>query len=173
MTFNLRIAKVGAIVAVTAVSGCTPPSQTFALRCDVAIDEVAPTSASAGDSVVLTGTPFTSTYDSAVYVGTERADVLDVQRSNCSNCDLCRNQQSCTECSDCDACDTICSNECVETVTFAVPNVEPGVHALQLFNAHGQTSILDLTVESTGYQEQESDTGTDDSRLSPPPSSMY
>lgn len=139
-------------------SGCASATDIFALRCDVAVTEVAPQPAIVGESVTITGQPFTSVYDSAVYIGAERAEVIDVERADCLNCDTCRAQQGCTECSDCDACDTICSTECVETVTFDVPDLEAGEHALQLFNAHGQSPVLPFSVESTGYEGDSSDT---------------
>ena len=144
-------ATLGAAFCGLLLSACSTPTDIFALRCDVMVSDIAPQPAAQGEAVTITGTPFTSTYDSAVYVGAERASVLDVSRTGCDTCDACRAQAGCTECSDCDACDSICANECVETITFTVPDVEPGVHGLQLFNAHGQTPVMDLYVESTGY----------------------
>ena len=49
--------------------GCNTPTEVLALRCDVYVDQIQPQPAAAGESVQLTGGPFTSVYDSAVYVG--------------------------------------------------------------------------------------------------------
>ena len=148
------------LAALFAVTGCSTPTEIFALRCDVTVDDISPQPATVGASVTLTGTPFTSTYDSAVYVGGERATVTDVARTNCTNCDSCRIQNGCTECQDCDACDAICASECVETVTFDVPELPAGDYGVQLFNAHGQSPVLDLTIQSTGFEG--TDTGSSD-----------
>jgi hypothetical protein len=152
-------ATLGAALCVVLLSSCSTPTDIFALRCDVTVSNIAPQPAAQGEAVTVTGTPFTSTYDSAVYVGNARAAVVDVARTGCDTCDSCRSQAGCTECSDCDACDAICANECVETITFTVPDVAPGMHGLQLFNAHGQTPVMELYVESTGYPGRDSEEG--------------
>ena len=145
--------------------GCNTPTEVLALRCDVYVDDIQPQPVAAGESVQLTGKPFTSVYDSAIYVGNERAKVLDVDRSSCASCDACRTQSGCTECGDCDVCDRLCATTCTERVTFEVPSIPPGNYGLQLFNAHGQTKVLDFAIESTGFEASDTsaaDTGAVD-----------
>jgi hypothetical protein len=151
-------------LAMAAAGGCATSTEVLALRCDVYVNDIQPQPAKVGESVQLVGTPFTSGYDSAVYIDGERARVLDVDRSTCVTCDACRAQAGCTECSDCDVCDQICTNTCTETITFEVPDLEAGDHSLQLFNAHGQTEVLDFSVESSGFEESDSsdDSGAND-----------
>lgn len=140
--------------------GCSTPTEILALRCDVTVTDIQPQPAAAGDSVELVGRPFTSVYDSAVYVGDQRATVLDVDRSSCVECDSCRARSGCTECSDCDVCDRLCATTCTERIVFEVPGVSAGDYGLQLFNAHGQTKVLDFSVESTGFEATDT-SGTD------------
>jgi hypothetical protein len=147
------------------LAGCNTPTEVLAQRCDVYINDIQPQPVAAGESVQLTGRPFTSVYDSAVYVGSERATVLDVDRSSCAACDTCRGQSGCTECGDCDACDRICATTCIESITFEVPGIASGDYGLQLFNAHGQTKVLDFSIESTGFEASDTsatDTGAID-----------
>jgi len=153
-------------VALSAVlaAGCTTPSEILALRCDVYVAAMSPKTAEVGDSVTLTGTPYTSVYDSAVYVSDVRATVTDVDRDNCAACDSCRTNAGCTECGDCDVCDQECTVSCVETVTFTVPDVAGGVHGVQLFNGHGQSHVVELTVLGTSPVDDtgDGDTGAAD-----------
>ena len=51
----------------------------------------------------------------------------------------------CTECSDCDVCDRLCATTCTERIVFEVPGVPAGDCGQQLFNAHGQTRVLDFS----------------------------
>ena len=150
----------GFSLSLVGLVGCNTPTEMIALRCDVYVEDIQPQPVAAGEAVRLTGSPFTSVYDSAVYVGSERATVLDVDRSSCGACDACRAQSGCTECGDCDVCDRLCATTCTESVTFEVPAVSAGDYGLQLFNAHGQTKVLDFSVESTGFEA--SDTSSTD-----------
>jgi len=159
MTSSPSHAPLALAFAMSLTTGCTTPSELLALRCDVYVSSIAPETAEVGESVILSGKPYTSVYDSAVYVGNSRATVTGVDRDNCATCDACRVQAGCTECGDCDVCDQECSINCVETVTFTVPEVDGGVHGVQLFNGHGQSHIVELTVPASSPVD---DSGQDD-----------
>jgi hypothetical protein len=77
-----------------------------------------------GEAVAMTGTPFTTSWDTAVYVGGTRAVVDDVNRYNCDPCDECFDDHTeecpARTCADCDACDVLC-NACEEVATFVIP----------------------------------------------------
>lgn len=157
MTSKHAIFAVG--LATCGLLGCNQPTEIIALRCDVTVTDIQPQPSAAGESAKLFGGPFTSVYDSAVYVGESRATVLDVDRSSCFECDACRVRAGCTECSDCDVCDRLCATTCTESVLFEVPNVQAGDYGLQLFNAHGQTKVMDFAVESTGFEATDTSAG--------------
>jgi hypothetical protein len=171
MISKTAILRIAAMLSAMASAGCTTPTEILALRCDVYVDDLDPQIAEVGESVVLTGSPYTSVYDSAVYVGDTRATVTAVDRDGCTTCDSCRAQFGCTECGDCDVCDRECTVSCVETVTFTVPDVSDGDQRVQLFNGHGQSHVVELTVldtspvddsgnEDTGPADTGSDSGT-------------
>lgn len=146
------------------MSACTQPSEVLALRCDVDVDSMTPASAEVGDTVTLTGSPYTSVHDSAVYVGNARATVTSAERDGCTTCDACRLQAGCTECGDCDVCDYECSTNCTESVTFVVPDVPGGSHGVQLFNSHGQSrvEVLEVVDYSPVDDSGQDDTGSSD-----------
>ncbi|HCH63265.1 MAG: hypothetical protein CL927_17810 [Deltaproteobacteria bacterium] len=139
--------------------GCNQPTEVIALRCDVTITDIQPQPSAVGESAQLFGGPFTSVYDSAVYVGESRATVLEVDRSSCIECDVCRARSGCTECSDCDVCDRLCATTCTESVLFEVPDVSAGDYGLQLFNAHGQSKVMSFAVESSGFEATDTSAG--------------
>jgi hypothetical protein len=149
-------------VVALAFVGCNAETVGLAYRCDVAIEEVAPTSAYPGDAVALTGKPFTTSWDTAVYVGGTRAAVEDVNRDTCEECDACVADAECLldTCGDCDACDTLCQ-ACVERTTFVVPDVPAGETSVRVLNSHGESDpaifVVLAKVIDTG------DSGTDDS----------
>ena len=146
-----------AFLPITALllAGCTTDITVLASRCDVALDSVEPAQAWPGESVVVTGAPFTTSFDTAVYVGGERATVVSLDRDDCAACDDCRTDNGCNSCSDCDECDAICKTDCVETATIVVPGAAPGSTTVSLFNSHGESQAIPFTVLG------ESDTGTD------------
>ncbi len=150
--------------SVVGAAGCSTLPSNYALRCDVTLDSISPTNASPGDSVVVTGGPFTSTYDSAVYVGESRAVVDDVDRSSCYECDSCQAENNCSVCGDCDVCDAVCATTCIEALTFVVPDLPTGTYAVQLFNGHGQSNAATLSVQGTSTSESNptDDTGAQD-----------
>lgn len=136
------------LAAVPAV-GCDSADSFSPSPCDVSLSELAPQEASVGDEVTATGRPFTTAYDTAVYVGTERATITAVGREGCEPCDECLYEEVCTGCDDCDACDLLCSS-CEETITFLVPTLAPGSAMVRLFNRHGESNGLPLTVLGPG-----------------------
>ncbi len=114
--------------------------------CDVALLLVKPDSALPGAEAVVAGRPFTSLYDSAIYLDTQRATLTNLERYQCDQCDSCLENYDCNRCSDCDTCDRTCS-DCVETISFVIPDIEAGPHALRLFNRHGESNALEFVVE--------------------------
>ncbi|RME20263.1 MAG: hypothetical protein D6798_20865, partial [Deltaproteobacteria bacterium] len=140
------------------LAACITEGGSYAPRCDVTLGEPEPSPALPGDEVVMAGTPLTTTYDTALYVGAVRATVLEVTREGCDACDTCREDAGCSVCGDCDACDQQCREECVETVRFAVPtDLEGGTWPITLYNYHGVGGPVPIEVESA------SDTGGSDS----------
>lgn len=139
------------------VAGCTTTTVPVTERCDIDIVDVAPTTVAPGDTLVVTGRPFTTPFDTAAYIAGERAAVSEVDRTDCEACDLCRNQNSCTACDDCDACATECTVTCVETITLEVPPASAGTTDLRVYNAHGESRPAELVVTAAP------DSGTPDS----------
>jgi len=127
-------------------SGCQTAVNYLSVRCEVVLDELSPTEGYAGDPITVLGSPFTTHYDTAVYVGTSRATVSEVEREDCDACDECRGDEGCTACSDCDTCDLACAQTCNQWMLFEVPEVDPGEWDVQVFNAHGQSNTLTLLV---------------------------
>ncbi len=116
--------------------------------------------------MLTSGRPFTSAYDTAIYVGDARATIIELERAGCEECDECLTEQSCTGCDDCDPCDLLCT-ECLETVRFVVPQVDPGATVVRLYNRHGESNALPLEVlappTDTGADTGPTDTGSGDS----------
>jgi len=131
------------------LAACDDSSTAVSLRCDVVIASELPEQAAPGDAVVLTGTPFTTIWDSAVYLDQTRAQLLDVSRDGCDACDECRDDYDCNACGDCDACDTLCNEGCVETTTFEVPALAPGAYDVTLVNVHGVSPPVPLIVPAS------------------------
>lgn len=147
-----------ALVLAPATS-CSTDLATLSLRCDVVLTDASPSSALPGSEVVLTGHPFTSVWDSAVYVGDLRAQLTDLSREDCDDCDECREEQDCTACSDCDACDAACGADCVETATFTVPDAPAGPALVRLYSSHGASAPITLTVEAPPAETATGETG--------------
>jgi hypothetical protein len=122
-----------------ATTACLTDTVVVGDRCAVSLESVAPDPASVGQTVTLTGGPFTTAYDTSVYVGQRRALVLELARTSCNECDSCRDNNGCTECDDCDACDEVCAS-CEESLLVEVPEVEPGETTVLVFNAYGATT---------------------------------
>jgi len=142
--------------------GCSTTSVQLAQDCDVRLDVLSPSEGEAGTEVTAGLTPASTVWDTAVYVGSQRAEVLAVQREDCLACDECRSDNDCSECEDCDACDEQCDVECVETVTFKAIGNEPGTVQVSIYNGYGQSNPqpFSLTAPDTGGPADE-DTAAD------------
>jgi len=114
--------------------------------CDVLASAVAPTSAAPGADVAVTLTPVTTHWDTAVYLGGTRAEVVDITREGCDECDTCKEEQDCLACSDCDECDAICKADCVESVVFVVPSMPAGAADVIVYNGSGASNPVSLNV---------------------------
>ncbi len=136
----------------TFILGCVTQVETVISICNVELSSVEPQTALPGESVVVTGKPFSTDWDTAVYIGGEPALLTALSRDGCDDCDSCRETSECTPCSDCDACDQICKSDCSETATVEVPALENGQWPVQLFNSYGTSSTVPLTIgpEDTG-----------------------
>ncbi len=141
---------------------CSDETVSDVASCDVVLETLAPESGTIGTSVTLTGTPLTSHFDTALYVGGVRAEVSAVTRSGCNACDECRAEQACNACEDCDACDVECRVECVESLDFTVPDAPTGDQTLLLYNAHGSSNSLSFEVLASSVDTGASDTGASD-----------
>ncbi len=141
-------------------AGCDDDSYAVSLRCEVFLQDLSPVEASPGDTVTLTGTPFTNLWDTSVYVAGVRAELTEVDRESCETCDECREEQDCTDCSDCDACDVTCEQTCSETASFVVPALPAGAADVLLFNVHGESQPLSLLVLGVADSGQDSATET-------------
>ena len=148
------------LLALTLTCGCSDSTSSSNVRCDVTIRAIKPGTAEVGERVVLWGSPLTTPYDTAIYVGSTRATIADITRSSCAACDTCMDDEGCNLCGDCDACDLICQ-ECHETVDFWIPEVDPGTWSVQLFNRHGESDAQSFRV----LQAPATDTGGHDSGL--------
>lgn len=136
------------------LTACTSDTIRFSKGCHVALSSLTPSQAYPAEQVTIQGAPFTTAYDTAVYLDTERAEVVDVLRQECEACESCFTANNCLLCSDCDECDLDCST-CVETVVFSVPNLSPRDYEVRLWNRHGQSNALTLQIQGN-------DTGLDD-----------
>jgi len=146
------------------LTGCSQTTYTANELCDVLLTTATPTAASPGDTVILAATPLTTDYDTALFVGGVRAQITSVDRSDdCDICDACREEYECLTCGDCDDCDAQCDAECVETVTFVVPEVAPGETIVQIYNAFGGSQPLSLEILEAGSSTDDTgpDTGAD------------
>lgn len=112
-------------------------------------------SAAPGDEVRLTLSPLTEAWDTAITVGSARATVKSLERDNCDDCDDCRDSGGCTACSECTACETTCG-ECLESVTFVVPDLAAGTWPVTVINSHGTSVPVSLVVTA----KKSGDTGT-------------
>ena len=155
------ISRAIALFGLSLTAACDTSTTSVSLRCDVLLSSEAPQQAAAGDAVVLTGTPFTTIWDTSVYLDQTRARLLDVSRDDCDTCDTCREDYDCNACGDCDACDTICTESCVETTTFEVPAVAPGVYDVTLVNVHGVSAPVPLTIPAPAETGETGETGHD------------
>ncbi len=136
------------ITLLTVLLGCTTSTTASLPICDVALTIAEPSAGVEGDAVVLTGGPLTDTWDTAVYFGTTRALVSEVNRDSCGDCDTCRETNGCSACGDCDSCDALCNADCVETATVTVPALSSGAVDILMYNSYGVSTSLPFTVDT-------------------------
>lgn len=145
---------------------CTSTANVAPSVCAVDLTAATPAEAGPGETVVLSASPLTTIFDTAVFVDGERALINGVSRDNCDSCDACRaldldgnGSSDCAECGDCDSCDRLCEESCAETIEIVIPEtVEAGARAVQVFNAFGVSGTLTLNVV-----ENQTDTGSSSS----------
>ncbi|MFH1467895.1 MAG: hypothetical protein ABIO70_26150 [Pseudomonadota bacterium] len=143
------------------LAACSTTDSTSSAPCDVTLAAVSPSEGLPGAQVAVTGRPFTTPYDTALYVGTARATVLGVTREGCEAWDECLEAEDCSGCDDCDPCDALYPG-CVEAVDFTVPDVEAGQVTVRIFNRHGESDGLPFEVLAPPSDTGTQDTGTQD-----------
>jgi hypothetical protein len=146
--------------------GCNEAATIEQYRCDVRIAALSPSSGSPGEAVTVTGTPFTTSWDTAVYVGGTRALVDEVNRYDCDPCDECLDEHiddcKARMCADCDVCDVLCT-ACTEVATFVVPDVAAGETSVRLLNSHGESNGMPFVVAAKPVDTGDSGNETGDS----------
>ena len=166
-------------------AACGTQTYDLAEDCDVRAAELSPAEAAPSERVSATTSPVTTIWDTAVYVNDSRAEIIDIERTNCEACDQCMVDEGCLACDDCDACDVICRSECVELINFIVPEIAPGTARVSIYNGHGRSNSLALLVTArndTGSPDMadsgdadsgiEVDTKGHDATIKPPPSAL-
>lgn len=140
----MRLLVRAGVVAAIWLTGCPDPEvpgfDSCAIEATLSTDEGLP-----GEVVSVTGSPFTETYDTVATVGSVRATVLEVNREDCLFCDACHLVEECLECEECPACDEACA-ECVETLSFVVPEIPPGRTSVVLTNRFGSSPAIRFRV---------------------------
>ena len=108
--------------------------------CDIS-GTLVPTSGLAGDTVRVSGGPFTTTWDTIIQVDGAQAEILDISfDGDCTDCLICKDSEI-----DCTQCDEECVS-CVESIGFIVPNVSSGDVSVVLTNAYGSTGSIPFQV---------------------------
>ncbi|MCB9682236.1 MAG: hypothetical protein H6733_12285 [Alphaproteobacteria bacterium] len=121
---------------------------------------VTPDIARPGDTIVLSGGPFSTTWDTTARIGGEVADVVDVDRTSCVPCDACRSDNDCTSCDACTDCEALCAS-CEETTSIVVPALPSGRWPIVIFNRHGGSDTAWLAVIGDDTDAPDTDTDTD------------
>jgi hypothetical protein len=142
-----------------------------------------------GDTVVASGGPWTTSWDTRVEIGGVPAPVTAVTRNSaCGECEVCREEAECLICGTCiggeldearriecfgdpfdDDDDGLCG-QCEETVTFVVPAIAPGSTTLVLITANGASSpqpFVVLAVDDTGDTSDTASSSTGDTGVMP------
>jgi predicted metal-dependent enzyme (double-stranded beta helix superfamily) len=122
------------------LAGCSTTSVDLAKDCDVRLASLTPASGSPGETITAVVHPVTTVWDTAVYMGSNRAEVVDVDRTGCEECDQCKKENECNECEDCDACDVTCNTGCTETVSFTAVTAGSGNLEVSIYNGYGQSN---------------------------------
>ena len=124
---------------------CDDTVVTDGAQCTLGKPTLSASSAAPGDQVVLTATPLTEAWDTAITLGSVRAQIVSLDRTECTECDDCRDTGGCAPCDACTDCATSCG-VCAETVTFVVPVLDPGDYVLEMVNRNGRSEQISLTV---------------------------
>lgn len=140
-------------IAALLLPACTTTAVVTLGTCDVALFTPSAEELRPGEPLTLGGTPLTTDWDTVVYVGGVEAEVTALERVGCQTCDTCRTESLCTECGDCDDCDRLCAEQCDETLTVLVPDVEPGPADVWIINRHGRSETLQITVLGAGEDD--------------------
>jgi len=132
--------------ALLLLAGCEDQVDVSFVQCELEI-ALFPTEGVVGADVVATGRPFSDISDTSVRFGGAEAQLLDVARDDCSVCDTCRTNAvpACDVCVVCPQCRSECA-DCVQTVTFRVPEVPPGETSVVVTNGYGVSPPLPFTV---------------------------
>jgi len=138
------------------LTGCSTTTVDYSKDCDVRLEPLSPSEGAPNTLVNATVSPNTTVWDTAVYMGNTRAEIVNVSRDGCEECDACKDREGCQECADCDACDSACTDTCVESVQFRASSLPPGAVEVSIYNGHGQSNIQPFTLVSPA------DTGADD-----------
>ncbi|NCG21636.1 MAG: hypothetical protein GWP91_21690 [Rhodobacterales bacterium] len=114
-----------------------------------------PATGTPGDTIVLKGGPFGESWDNLVQIdgapaqvqSTEQTERLDsegvvIEANACDRCDNCREREA----GHCNRCEAACLN-CVDTLTFTVPDTAPGAHSLQVVNRWGGSDFVAFEVQ--------------------------
>jgi len=132
------------------------PFLLLALACDATAVGLAPPctlaapvpeveTAAPGDRLKIAAHPLGEAFDTAVYIGATRAELLGVQRVDCEAWDSCLTENGCGECADCDACGTA-ARSCVETARVVVPELPDGEYAVVIYTQYGVTAAGTLQI---------------------------
>lgn len=113
--------------------------------CELPAPETEQVEVHVNERVTVRTRPLTDTWDTAVYVGPVRAEILELSREGCESCDECREENACTACEDCDTCTSDCAS-CDEWVRFLVPELDAGTWSVIVTNRYGQSSPLNLQI---------------------------
>lgn len=124
---------------------CDTITTSYTPACILDKPTLEPAEAAPGESVVLTATPLTTQWDTAVTIGSSRAEITAFNREGCDECDLCIASNECDACGSCDTCSDVCVS-CVETITVTVPELSAGTWPVAFLNHHGQSAAANLTV---------------------------
>jgi hypothetical protein len=143
----------------------------YRMLCDPVAGELSPATGSPNGQyeVEITGRFVSSSYegfaeyDVVVRVGSQDAEVTQVEREGCGACDACLTDADfCIDCRDvCDGLEPYgeVTETCSERVVVRVPPGEPGEEVVTLINGHGATADLSFTY--VGYCEDGEDNDGD------------
>lgn len=133
---------------------CETVSDVYTPACILDRPTLSLTEASPGTSVTVSLSPLTTQWDTAVTVGSTRAEITEFTRDGCSECDICVSSNGCAACGSCESCNDLCAS-CTETLSFQVPVMEAGTWPVTVINHHGRSTSASLSVVAPA------DTGAD------------